>query len=133
MEIGERKYGFDLAYLVFFDDVPEIVAQKEQLALRVVDDVDDVGRSEVLQYRDDYGAEGDRGYVGDAPPGIVAPDQRYFVPLLYAGLFEQEVQLGDLLGHLVIRECFTLEIVGQRRHFTVLAKTRLVYFYQVFL
>jgi len=104
-----------------------------KLALRVVDDVDDVGRSEVLQYRDDYGAEGDRGYVGDAPPGIVAPDQRYFVPLLYAGLFEQEVQLGDLLGHLVIRECFTLEIVGQRRHFTVLAKTRLVYFYQVFL
>ena len=118
---------------IFFDDVPEVVAQKEQLAFRVVDDVDDVGRGEILQYRDDYGAVGDRGDVGDAPPGIVAPDQRYLVALLYAGLFEQEVQLGDLLGHLVIRECFALEIVGQCRHFTVLAETRLVYFYQVFL
>ena len=95
--------------------------------------MDDVGRGEVLQYRDDYGAVGDRGYVGDAPPGIVASDQRYFVTFLHAGLFEQEVQLGDLLGHLVIRECFALEIVGQCRHFPVLAKTRLVYFYQVFL
>ena len=133
VEIGERKHGLDLAYLVFFDDVPEVVAQKEQLAFRVVDDVDDVGRGEILQYRDDYGAVGDRGDVGDAPPGIVAPDQRYLVALLYAGLFEQEVQLGDLLGHLVIRECFALEIVGQCRHFTVLAETRLVYFYQVFL
>ena len=45
---GFRKHGLDLAYLVFFDDVPEVVAQKEQLALRVVDDVDDA------PYTEDY-------------------------------------------------------------------------------
>ena len=59
MEVGEREHGFDLPDLVLLDVIPEIVAQEEHAALRVVDDVDDVGRSEILQNRHDDSAVGD--------------------------------------------------------------------------
>ena len=39
VEVGEREDGFDLADLLLLDHVPEVVAQEEQAALRVVDDV----------------------------------------------------------------------------------------------
>ena len=133
MEVGQRKDGFDLPDLLLFDIVPEVVAQEEHAALRVVDDVDDVGGGEILQDRDDDRSVCDRGYVGDAPAGIVAAYEGDFVALPDAGLFEEEVQLGDLLGHLVIRKSFALEIIGQGGHFTIVAETGFVYFDQILL
>ena len=113
--------------------VPEVVAQEEHAALRVVDDVDDVGGGEILQDRDDDRSVCDRGYVGDAPAGVVAAYEGDFVALFDPGFFEKQVQFGDFLGHFVIRKGFVLEIVGEGRHFPVFPKTRFVYFQQVFL
>ena len=59
-------------------------------------------RAEVLQDRDDDGAVSDRGDIDDAPARVVAADQRYLVATLQSGLFEKQVQLGDLLGHFKI-------------------------------
>ena len=92
----------------------------------VVDDVNDVGRCEVLEDRHDNGPIGDRGDVGDAPTGVVAPDQRYLVSLLDARLFEEQVEFGDLLGHFVVRKRFAFEIVGQSCHFAVFAEAGFV-------
>ena len=94
----------------------------------MVDDVDDVRGGEVLQDGDDDGAVGDRGQIGDAPSGVVTSDQGDFVALFDAGLFEEQVEFGDLLGHFVIGEGLVLEIVGQSRHFAVFAETLFVYF-----
>lgn len=102
VEVRERENRFDLAYLLFFDDVPEVVAQKQQAAFGVVDDVDDVVGGEVLQDRHDDRSVGDRGDVGDAPAGVVAAYERDLVALLDACFLEQQMQLGDLLGHLVV-------------------------------
>jgi len=133
MEVREREDGFDLFDLVLFDHVPEVVAQKQQAAFRVVDDVDDICGGEILEDRHDHGAVGDGSYVGDAPAGVVAADQRDFVALFDPGFLEKQVQFGDFLGHFVIRKGFVLEIVGEGRHFPVFPKTRFVYFQQVFL
>ena len=43
------------------------------------------------------------------------------------------MQLGDLLGHLVIRKSFALEIIGQGGHFTIVSETGFVYFDQILL
>ena len=133
VEVREREDRLDLFDLVLLDHVPEVVAQEQQPAFGVVDDVDDVGRGEVLQDGDDHRAVGDRSDIGDAPAGVVAADQRDFVALSDAGLLVEQVQFGDLLGHFVVREGFALEIVGQGRHFAVLPETPLVDFDEVFL
>ena len=99
----------------------------------MVDDMDDVRRSEILEDRHDHRAVGDGSYVGDAPAGVVAADERDFVALLDPGFLEKQVEFRNLLGHFIVRKSLALEIVGQRRHFPVFPKTRFVYFQQVFL
>ncbi len=128
LEVRQREDRFDLADLFFFDDVPEVVAQEKQAALRVVDDVNDVVGREVLQNGYDDRSVGDSADVGDAPAGVVAAYERYLVALLDAGFLEQQVELGYLFGHFVVRELLVLEIVGQRRHLAVFAEARFVDF-----
>ena len=133
VEVRQREDRLDLADVVLVDHVPEVVAEEEQSALRVVDDVRHVGRREVLEDRDDDGAVGDRGDVGDAPAGIVAADQCNLVALLDSRLLEKQVEFGNLLGHFVVRKGLVLEVVGQRRHFAVLPETGFVYLDQILL
>ena len=133
MEIRQREDRFDLPDLLLLDHVPEIIAQEEQPAFGVVDDMDDIGRGEVLKDRHDHGTVGDRGDIGDAPARVVAADQGDFIAVANARLLEKQVQLGDLLRHFVIGEGLVLEIIGQSRHFAVFAKTRLVNLNQIFL
>ena len=128
MEVRQREDRFDLPDLLLLDDVPEVVAQEQQAAFGVVDDVDDVVGREILEDRHDDGSVGDRADVGDAPAGIVAPDERDLVALPDAGLAVEEVQAGYLLGHFVVGEGLAVEIVGQGRHLAVVAETGLVDF-----
>ena len=128
VEVRQREDRFDLPDLLLLDDVPEVVAQEQQAAFGVVDDVDDVVGREILEDRHDDGSVGDRADVGDAPAGIVASDERDLVALPDAGLAVEEVQAGDLLGHFVVGEGLAVEIVGQRRHLAVFAETGLVDF-----
>ena len=102
VEVGERQYGRYSRDLILLDVVPVVVAQEEHFALRVVDYVDDVGRAEVLQDRDYYCAVGYCCEVCYAPTGIVAADEGNFVATFDLGLFEEQVQFGNLLGHFVI-------------------------------
>ena len=133
MEVREREYGLDLLDLVLLDHVPEVVAQEQQAAFRVVDDMDDVRRGEILEDRHDHCSVGDGSHVGDAPAWVVAADERDFVALLDPGFLEKQVDFRNLLGHFIVRKGLALEIVGQRRHLPILPKTRFVYFQQVFL
>ena len=133
VEVGEREDRLNLANLVLLDVVPVVVAQEEQAALRVVDDVDDVGRGEVLEDGDDDRAVGDGSDIGDAPPRVVASYQGDFVAALDACLLEEQVELGNLLGHLVVGKLLFLEVVGQSGHLTVLAEALFVNLNQVLL
>ena len=133
MEVREREYGFDLLDLVLLDHVPEVVAQEQQAAFRVVDDMDDVRRGEILKDRHDHCSVGDGSHVGDAPAWVVAADERDFVALLDPGFLEKQVDFRNLLGHFIVRKDLALEIVGQGRQFAVLTKTLFVHFNQILL
>lgn len=74
---------------------------------------------------DDDRSVGDRRQIGDAPARIVAADERDLVAAADLRFFEEEMQFGDLLGHLVVRKGFALEIVGQRRQLAVSAGSSL--------
>ncbi len=102
MVVRKRKYGIHMRNLLLLDIVPEVIAQKEQLALRVVDDMYHVVGREVLQYGHYNGTVGYRCNVGYAPARIVAAYKRNLVAALYVGLAEQQMQFGDLLRHFVI-------------------------------
>ena len=132
MEVRERKDGLDLRNAVLLDHVPVVVAQEEQTALRMVDDVDDVVGVEVLQNGHDDRAVGDGRDVGDAPAGVVAADQRDFVASFDTRLFVEQVQLGDFLGHFVVGKGLFLEIIGQGGQLAVFAETGFVYLQEVF-
>ena len=129
----ERKDRFDAGNLLFLDQVPIGVAHEEQAAFRVVDDVDDVAGGEILENRDDDRAEGDRGHVGDTPAGVVAADECDLVALPDPRLAEEQVQFGDLFGHLIVRKVLVLEVVGQGGKLAVVAETLFVNTDQVLL
>ena len=99
----------------------------------MVDDVYDVGGREVLEDGDDDRSVGDRRQIGDAPARIVAADERDLVAAADLRFFEEEMQFGDLLGHLVVRKGFALEIVGQRRQLAVSAEALFVHSDQILL
>ena len=91
VEIGERQHRVDAGDFVLLDDVPVVVADEEQAALGVVDDVYDVGGREVLEDGDDDRSVGDRRQIGDAPARIVAADERDLVAAADLRFFEEEV------------------------------------------
>ena len=93
----------------------------------------DVGGREVLEDGDDDRSVGDRRQIGDAPARIVAADERDLVAAADLRFFEEEMQFGDLLGHLVVRKGFALEIVGQRRQLAVSAEALFVHSDQILL
>ncbi len=122
VEIGQREDRLHLRNALLLDHVPEVVAQEEQAALRVVDDVVHVVGMEVLENRHDDRAVGDRRQVGDAPPGIVASDQRDAVARHDAQFAEKQVQTGDFGRRTAVGEGLLLEIVGQRRQIEIRAE-----------
>lgn len=98
MEVGEREDRLNLANLVLLDVVPVVVAQEEQAALRVVDDVDDVGRGEVLEDGNDDRAVGDGSDIGDAPPRVVASYQAILSPRLMPAFLKSRWSLAISLA-----------------------------------
>ena len=131
--VGQREYRLDIGNLVGLDIIPIGIAQEEQLTLRVVDNVNNVVGIEVLQNGNNRSTIGDRSQIRNHPTGVVTANQCDAIALLNVGLLQQKVQFSDLLGHLIVRECFILEIVGQRRQLAIVAETLLVEFNQVFL
>lgn len=95
----------------------------------MVDDVDDVGRVEVLKNRYYDCTIGDCGDVAYTPAGVVTADKSNLIATLNAHLLKHKVDLSDLLSKLVVREVFALEVVGESRHLTVVAEALLVNLY----
>ncbi len=122
VEIGQREDRLHLRNALLLDHVPEVVAQEEQAALRMVDDVVHVVGMEVLENGHDDRAVGDRRQVGDAPPGIVAADQRDAVARHDAQFAEKQMQTGDFGRRTAVGEGLLLEIVGQRRQIEIRAE-----------
>ena len=89
--VGEREYCLDSGYLVALDVIPEVVAEEEQTALRVVDDVDDIGGVEVLKNRHNHCSVCYRGDVAHTPACIVTTDERNLIALLDACLLKHKV------------------------------------------
>lgn len=98
VEVRQREDRLDLPDLVLLDHVPEVVAQEEQAALRVVDDVDDVRRGKVLQDRHDDRTVGDRADVGDAPAGLLRPIRAILSPRLMPAFLKTRWSLAISLA-----------------------------------
>lgn len=88
---------------------------------------------EVLQNGNHHRAVGQRGDICHAPARIVASQNRHLVSGLYAGLLEQQMQFGYLLGHREVRKLLSLEIIRKSGQFAILAETALVHPYKILL
>ena len=111
--VGEGKDRAHLTELVLVKVIPIIVAGKQQLRIRVLDDVVDVFGAEVLENRHDDRAVCDGGDIGDSPAGAVLADEGDAVVFLDAALLEQQVQFLDLLGHLAVCKREFCLIIGE--------------------
>ena len=95
----------------------------------MVDDVDNVVGVEVLEDGDNHRAVGNCCDVAHAPTRVVTADKCNLVAGLDARLLKHKVELGNLLGNLIVRECLALEVVGKSRHLAIVAEALLVNLY----
>ncbi len=129
--VGQRKHRLRIRHVGLFETVPVRIGEEEQTALRVVHDVGDVRRREILQNRHDYRTVGDCREVDDAPARSVAAHEGDFVLRLDACLVEYYMDLGNLFRQSVVRVRFSRKVICKSRHFAILAEALLVHFNQI--
>ena len=84
------------------DAFPYHVARKEQACFRMVDDVVDGVRLELIEDGDCHCAVGQDGEERRAPVAHVPPAEGDFVPLPDAAMFKKQVQLFDFARHVFV-------------------------------
>ena len=90
-----------------------MVAHKEQLGVRVIDDVVNLVGHELMQNGHGNGSIGQRSQKGYSPLAGVATAEGYLVTLHDTTVFKQDVQLLYLTSHIVILQGGSL-VVCQR-------------------
>ena len=102
----------EVGHLPLVEVLPVRGADEEGLGFRVVDDMVDVIRLEIVQDRDGYRPVGKDGEKRDGPARGVAPDERDLVAPPQACLVEQQVEARDLHRHVLVAERVA-SIVGE--------------------
>ena len=78
-------------------------------------------------------AIGNGGHVGDAPAGVVFPDDGYLVASTQLAVLEQQVQTGYLLGYFAIGITLFFTIIRIAGKIPILAETMFVQFDEILL
>ena len=136
MPVVEADRRQDLRDLVKFYTLPVNIADKEQLRARMVDDMDGIVGTEILQNRNDDRAIGDRSQIDRYPITVVLSHHGDLVVLLDAAFLEQDMQLLDVDRQLTVRERDVRPIVRHCRTLPVIAKRpfidlhKIVFFFQ---
>ena len=128
----QRDNRLQVWHLLHVDILPDLVGDKQQFALRMVDDMDRIVGFEVLQYRHDDGAIGHSSQVGGDPVAIVLTHHSNAVILLDTHALKKQVQTGNTLSHLTIGQGHAGAIIGYCLKIPVLTKRVLVYLNKIF-
>ena len=102
--------AFQSRHLLRVDDGGYVVADEEQLRLRVVDDVMYLFGIELMEYGHSYSPVGQRGNKGHGPLAGVASAEGYLVALCHTRVLKQYMQLLNLASYVVELQCLTLEV-----------------------
>ena len=100
--IGERDDAQQVRHLVSIQIGPNLVAHEEKLRLRVVNDVVNLGGMELVEDGDGDSSVGEDAEEGSSPSAEVASAQGYLVAWLDACLFEEDVELLDDAGYVLV-------------------------------
>ena len=76
----------------------KILVDKQQFTPRMIDDVNGIVRTEILQDRHDDRAVGDRRQIDRDPIAVVLTHQRDLVILLDAAFLKQDMKFLDVNG-----------------------------------
>ena len=132
--VGVVDDTFQSRHLLRVDDGGYVVADEEQLRLRVVDDVMYLFGIELMEYGHSYSPVGQRGYEGHCPLAGVASAEGYLVALCHTRVLKQYMQLLNLASYVVELQCLTLEVcqrvevpVVDNRLFKQCVKTRYLF------
>ena len=89
-------------HLVGVEVGPYLITHKEKLRLRVVDDVVNLGGVEFVEDGDGDSSVGEDAEEGSSPSAEVASAQGNLVAWLDACLFEEDVELLDDAGYVLV-------------------------------
>ena len=106
--------GLEGRHLIEIHQFPLFRVGEQGDAVGMVHQAGHAVRLEVGQDRDDDGLIGIDGKVGEAPAGAVAGAEADLVALLEPGLFEDDMETGDVGRHLGIGEGFAADGVEGR-------------------
>ena len=127
MPIVQAHGCFHLRNLIQLDTFPVDVADEKQLALRVVDDMDRVVRTEILQNRHDDRSVRHSRQIHNDPVTVVLAHDGYLVVFLHAAFLEKNVQFLDVDSQLAIRQGHVCAVIGHSRFVPVLAERTLIH------
>ena len=127
MPIVQAHGGFHLRNLVQLDTFPVDVADEKQLTLRVVDDMNRVVRTEILQDGyDDCSVRHSRQIHSD-PVTVVLAHDGYLVVLLDSAFLEKNVQFLDVDSQLAIRQGHVCAVIGHSGFIPVFTERTLIH------
>ena len=98
MPVVQADRRTDLRYLVQVDTFPVDIADKQQLTLGMVDDMDRIVRTEILQDRHDDSTVGDCSQIHSHPVAVVLAHHGNLVVFLDAAFLKEDMQLLDIDG-----------------------------------
>ena len=127
MPVVERHSRFDLRDLIQVDTFPVDITDEEELALRVVDNMNSIVRAEVLQNRNDDGTVGDGRQIDCYPVGVVLSHESHLVALFQPTFLKQDMQLLNVDCQLSIRQRYIRSVVGHGFSIPVLPERAFVH------
>ena len=127
MPVVQAHRRFDLGNLIQVDTFPVDVADEKQLTLRVVDDVNRVVRTEILQNRHDDRSVRHSRQIHSDPVTVVLAHDGYLVVFLHAAFLEKDVQFLDVDSQLAVCQGHVCAVIGHSGLVPVLAERTLVH------
>ena len=100
--IDKGDDAFEVGHLVGIERGPNLVADKEEFRLRVIDDVVNLVWMELVKHRHSNGAISQYREEGSSPSREIPAAKRNLVARLDAGFFKEDMELLDDTRHILI-------------------------------
>ena len=126
MPIVQADGSEHMRNLIELNTLPVDVADEEQFGLRVIDNMDRIVRTEILQDRNDDCSIGHRSEIDRYPIGVILTHHGDLVILLDAAFLKENMQFSNRDRQLAIGERFVGSIIGHSFLIPVFAERTLV-------
>ena len=119
--------------LVEVHTFPVDIADEKQFRTRVVNDVNGIIGTEILQNRHDDSTVSNSSQIDCHPVTVVATHHRNLVVFLDTALLEQDMQLLNINGQLAVSQGDVRTVVGNSRQVPILAERALEHLHKIVL